>query len=272
MQCGGRQTAVRIGRTRHVAHHSGQIELEHTLVFGGNHLIRPQTSGLGVVFHEGNLLRFTAGQFQIGNGLSVDVEHRRSRTEFRTHIGNGCTIADGETISARSEEFDIGTHHTLTAQELGQSQHDVGGSDARLTLTHQLDACDVRQTHHGRQTQHDGFGFQTADTNCKYTQRVNVRSVGVSSNTGIRKSNTVTRLNHRRHLFQIDLVHDAVTGRDYIYIFKRSLSPLNEVKPVFVTTVFNIAIFLKCIRVETSRFHRQRVIHDQLGRHNRVDQ
>jgi hypothetical protein len=67
-------------------------------------------------------------------------------------------------------------------------------------------------------------------------------------------------------------VHDAVTGRDNVYILERGLGPLDEVEAVFVTTVFDLAVLPEGIRVETRRFHRQRVIHNQLSRHNRVDQ
>ena len=100
--------------------------------------------------------------------------------------------------------------------------------------------------------------------------------VGVSSHAGIREGNTISifiraHLDHRGHFFQIDLVHDAVTGRDHVNILERSLGPLDKVKAVFVTTVFNLTVLAECIRVETGSFYSQRVVNDQLGRNNRVD-
>ena len=126
--------------------------MQHSLVFGGNHLIRPQTGGLGVVFHKGNLLRLAAGQFQVGDGLTVDVEHRRSRAVFRAHVGDGRAVADREAVRACAKKFDPGADHLFFAQELGQRQHDVGGRDAGLTLANQFDTNDVGQAHHGRET------------------------------------------------------------------------------------------------------------------------
>ena len=79
--------------------------------------------------------------------------------------------------------------------------------------------------------------------------------VGIGTNTGIRESYAVTVLNNRRHFFQVDLVHDAVTGRNHINVFKRRFGPLNKVETVFVTTVFNCTVFFKSFWVKTRRFN-----------------
>ena len=55
-----------------------------------------------------------------------------------------------------------------------------------------------------------------------------------------------------RHFFQIDLVHDAVAGRNHIDIIEGSFCPLDKVKTVFVAAIFNIAVFLECIGVSTT--------------------
>ena len=39
---------------------------------------------------------------------------------------------------------------------------------------------------------------------------------------------------------------------------------------VFVAPVFDGAILGKCVRVEAATFHRQRMVHHQLGRHHRI--
>ena len=86
--------------------------------------------------------------------------------------------------------------------------------------------------------------------------------VAVSADTGIRESYTVTRLNHRRHFLQVDLVHDAVTRRNHIDVFKGRFGPLNKVEAVFVTTVFNDTVFIKGIWIKATVLNCQRVVNN----------
>ena len=59
---------------------------------------------------------------------------------------------------------------------------------------------------------------------------------------GVRECNTITVLNNRRHFFKVNLMHDAVTRRDHINIFKRRFSPVYKMKTVIVAAVFNGAV------------------------------
>ncbi len=203
--------------------------------------------------------------------MLIDVEHRCGRTVLRCHIGNGCPVTDGQTGRTFTEEFHISTHHALFTQELGQCQHDIGGGNARLAFALQLNTNNIRQTHHGWQAKHHGFGFQTTHTNRNNTQRIDVRGVGVGADTGIRIGYTIARLNHRRHFLQVDLVHDAVTCRNHIHVVECGLGPVNKVETVFVTALFDLAVFGEGIRIKTAAFNRQRVVNDQLSLHHRID-
>ena len=118
--------------------------------------------------------------------------------------------------------------------------------------------------------QHDGFGFQTADADGDDAQCIHVRGVRVGADTGIREGNAIAGLNHRRHLLQVDLVHDAVTGRNHVHVLERGLGPVDEMETVFVATVFDGAVLFERIRIETGGFNGQRVVNDQLSRHHRV--
>src|SRR5690606_15909322 len=159
----GGHAGVRVGRAGHVAANTGQVKTQYAFVFRGLQGIGPQAGLFGVLFYQFNLLRLTASQFQVVDGLFIDVEHGGGGAIFGCHVGDGGTVADGQAARAFTEEFDIGTHDPLFTQEFGQRQYDVGGGNARLALTGQLDTNDVGQTHHGRMAQHHGFRFQTAD-------------------------------------------------------------------------------------------------------------
>ena len=263
---------MRVGRASHIAHHAGQIKLQHALVLRGFQRLSPQAGQLGVVFHQRHLLRLAAGELQVVDGLLVDVEHRRRGAVFRAHIGDGGAVANRQAVGAFAKELHIRANYALFAQKLSQRQHDVGGGDAGLALAGELDAHDIRQAHHRRMAQHHGFGFQAAHADGDHAQRVHVRGVAVSAHAGVREGHAVARLNHRGHFFQIDLVHDAVAGRDHVHILERGARPVDEVEAVFVAAVFNGAVFLEGFRVEAAALHGQRVVDDQLGGHHRVDQ
>jgi hypothetical protein len=116
-----------------------------------------------------------------------------------------------------------------------------------------------------------GRRFQAAHTDSDHAQGIDVRGVAVGTHAGIREGYAVARLDHRRHFLQVDLVHDAVAWRDHVDVLERLLGPVDEVKTVFVATVFDGTVLLECLRIETTALDGQRVVDDQLNRHHRID-
>ena len=270
-QIAGSNAGVRVGRASHIAYHARQIELEHAFVFGVFQAIRPQAGGLGVGFDQFHLLVSTAGEFQVIDSLLVNAEHRCRGAVFRGHIGNGGAVAQRQAAGAFAVEFQISADHFRFAQEFGQCQHHVGSGDAWLALAAQFDTDDIRQAHPRGAAEHDVFRFQAANTNRNHAQCVNVRRVAVSADAGVGISHTILYADHRRHAFQIDLVHDAVARRDHVDVLERQLGPVDEVETVFVAAIFNCTVLLECLWVEAATFNSQRVIDDQLHRHYRID-
>ena len=96
-------------------------------------------------------------------------------------------------------------------------------------------------------------------------------SVTVSTHAGIGKGNTITNLNDRRHLLQIDLVHDAVPSRYHIHITECRFAPLNKMEAICIAPRLNDLVVRHGIGVRAIMLHRQGVVDDQLGGHYRVD-
>ncbi len=65
-------------------------------------------------------------------------------------------------------------------------------------------------------------------------------------------------------------MHDAVACGDHVHVGEGLLGPLDEVEAVLVAALFDVAVFLKGIRIEAAALHGQRVVHDQLHRHHGV--
>ena len=81
--------------------------------------------------------------------------------------------------------------------------------------------------------------------------------VTVGTHHGIREGYAVFGVNNRRHFFQVNLVHDAVAGRDHVHVFKRGFSPVNKVEAVIITTVFNGAVLFERVIFKACVFNRQ---------------
>jgi hypothetical protein len=181
-------------------------------------------------------------------------------------------VAERQCSCAGTEKFQIGRDDFGIAQKLGQRQHDVSRGDARLRLAGKFDADDVGQAHPRGAAQHHALGFQPADTDGEHAKRVDHRRVRVGADQRVRIGHAALCLNHGRHALEIDLVQDAVPGRDHVDVLEGLLGPVNEVEAVFVAAVFNGAVLGERIRVEPAAFDRQRMVDHELRRHHRIDQ
>lgn len=135
----------------------------------------------------------------------------------------------------------------------------------------ETDADDVRQAHPGGAAEHHVLRLQAADADGDHAQGVDVRGMAVGTHAGIGEGHAVARLDHRRHLLQVDLVHDAVARRDHVDVAEGLLGPVDEVEAVLVAAVLDGAVLGEGLGVVAAAFHRQRVVDDQLHRHHRVD-
>ena len=143
----GGQAPVRIRGTGHVAHHGGQVELQHALVPGIGQAVAPETCGARIGLDQAHLGLVSASQAQVGQGLVVNGEHGRRGAVFGAHVGDGGAVTDAQAVGALAKEFHIGAHHLLLAQEFGQGQHDVGGGDAALAPAREAHAHDLGHAH-----------------------------------------------------------------------------------------------------------------------------
>ena len=265
------QSPMGAGRACQRSLHCTQVKSQHTFIVNVLQVIAPETSGSGIFFHQGNLFWRPTGQFQVVNGLLIDIEQPGRGSELRGHIGNSGPVADGQTGTARTKKLQPAGNHAGLAQKFGQGENDIGGRNTRLALSDQFDPDNIRQTHHGWTTKHNRLRFQTTDADGDDTQGINMRGVTVGTHTSIGKGDTVTNLNDRRHLLQIDLVHDAVPGRYHIHITECRFAPLNKVETIFIAPRLNDLVVRHGIGVRAIMLHRQGVIDDQLGGHYRVD-
>ena len=269
-EVGGGDACMRVGRAGHRAHHARQVELQRAFVLRGRQRVGPQAGGLRVGLDQGDLFVAAAGQAQVIQGLLVDEEQRRGRAVFRRHVADRRAVAQRERGRTFAMEFEVGADHLRLAQEFGQRQHDVGGGDAGLRLAAEFDADDLRQPHPRGAAEHHVLRFQPADADRDHAERIHVRRMRIGADAGVGIGDAALDADHRRHLLQVDLVHDPVARGDHVDVVERALGPLDEVEAVLVAAVLDRAVLGERIRVVAAAFHRQRVVDDQLHRHHRI--
>ena len=255
----------------HVAHDGRKVEPEHALVLGVPEAVGPQARFLRVGLHQLHLLVFAAGELEVVDRLPVDVEHRRGGAVFRGHVGDRGAVAEGERGGAFAVELEICADHLLLAQELGQREHDIGRGDAGARPARELHADDVRQSHPRGAAEHHVLGFEATDTDRDHAERIDVRRVAVGSDQRVGERDAVLRVDHRRHPLQVDLVHDAVARRDHVDVPERLLRPVDEVEAVLVAALLDGTVLREGVLLEAAVLHRERVVHDQLHRHDGID-
>ena len=267
-----RHAVMRIRRPRDIAHDGRQVKRQHALVLRVDQAVGPQARFFGIQFDQFHQLIVAACQFQVLDGLRVDVEHGGRGAKFRRHIGNRGTVAQGQVRCSLAVEFQVGRDDLLLAQKFRQRQHRIRGRDARLRFARQLDADDVGQTHPRGAAQHHAFRFQAAHADGDHAQRVDHRRMRIRADQGVGIGHAILHLDHGRHALEVNLVQDAIPRRDHVDVFKGFLGPVDEVETVFIATVFDGAVLGEGIGVKAAAFDGQRMVDHQLRGHHRVDQ
>jgi hypothetical protein len=142
-------------------------------------------------------------------------------------------------------ELQVGADDLLLAQEFGQGQHHVGGGDARLALPVSLTpTISGRRIHEARPS--ITFSASRPPTPMAITPSASTCGVCESVPTQVSgKATPLCVVDHRRHLLQVDLVHDAVARRDHVHVLEGLLGPVDEVEAVFVAAIFDARFFSK---------------------------
>jgi hypothetical protein len=98
-----------------------------------------------------------------------------------------------------------------------------------------------------------------------------MRRVAVGADQRVGEGDAVLHLDHRRHALEVDLVHDAVAGRDDLHVLEGVARPFDEVEAVFVAAVLDGAVPGEGVLLEAGMLDREGMVDDQLHWNDRVD-
>ena len=203
-------------------------------------------------------------------GLLVNREESDGRPVLGSHVGDCRSIGNGHVGKGRPEELHELPHDTVLAQQLGDSQHEVGGGGSVGKAAGEAEADDLRQEQIDRLAHHHRLGLDTADTPADDTEPVDHRGVAVGADERIRKKHAVLVPDHPGEVLEVDLVNDAGRRRDHPEVVESGLAPLQELIAFPVALELHLAVDLKGqSRVEGVDLHR--VIDHQIGLDLRID-
>jgi hypothetical protein len=91
--------------------------------------------------------------------------------------------------------------------------------------------------------------------------------VAIGADQRVGKGDAVAGVHHRRHLLQVDLVHDAVARGNNVDVLERGFGPVDEMETILVAAILDRAVLVEGIGLEAGVFDRERMVddHDQRG-------
>ena len=105
-------------------------------------------------------------------------------------------------------------------------------------------ADDIRREEGIGLAEHAGFGFNATDTPGDDADTIDHRCMRVGAKDGVGEPHAVFFPDAARQVFHVDLVNDAVAGRDDADGFKRALRPFDEAITLGVAREFDFLIAL----------------------------
>ena len=156
----------------------------------------------------------------------------------------------------------------------GDVEREVGRGDAFAQRAGQVHADDVRREEIDRLAEHARFGLDAADAPADDAEAVDhgrVR-IGADERVGIINRLAVDRGGEHAlgEIFEIDLMDDADARRHDLEGLERLHAPLEKLVALAVALEFQFQIALQRVG-RAGEIHLHGVIHDQIHRHERLD-
>ncbi len=244
--------------------------------------VRNRPCALEVLLDQRDARGRATGRLQVVESFLVDREEAAGRAVFGRHVGDRRLVGDRHRVEARTEELDELADDAELAQHLRDGEHEVGGGDAFLELALELEADDFRQQHRHRLAEHRGFRLDAADAPAEHGEAVDHGGVriGADQRVGIGDFERaglaadghlfLLRPDGLGEIFKIDLMADAGARRHDGEVRERALTPFQEFVALLVLLVLFGDVLLEGA-VVAEEVHDDRVIDDEIDRHQRVD-
>ena len=234
----------------------------------------PHPLRLGVGFDQVGAMGLTAGGAQIVDGGLGHREEAAGGAVFRSHVGDGRLVFQGQAREAGTEELDELADDALLAEHLGDGQHQVGGGRAVRHRARQAEADDFRDQHRDRLAQHGRFSFDAADAPAQDGQAVDHGGVAVGADDGVGIGDGfagfLVQPDGLGEVLQVHLVADAGAGRHDAEVVEGRGAPAQEAVTLDVALILALDVLAEGLGGAEVVDH-DRVVDDQVDGVQRVD-
>ena len=169
---------------------------------------------------------------KVREGGVVNWEEAGRRAILRRHVPYGGPIWHGELRVPFSEILHEGPHDVLLSEPLGDSQDEVGRSDALLESPGEPDSEDLRDGHVVRLAEHHRFGFYPSNPPPQAAEAVHHGGVRIGADQGVGEGlqGPVLRrgCHHLGEVFEVELVADSLPRREDPHPLEGSLGPFQK--------------------------------------------
>ena len=133
-------------------------------------------------------------------------------------------------------------HHSMSAQDLGDGEHKVGGRCPGRRLTGEPEAEHVGQYHRHGLAEHHRFGLDASDAPAEDAEAVDHRRVRVGAQAHVGVGPVAVGLHDPGQVLDVDLMHDAHARRHDLEPVEGRLTPFEEPVTLAVALVLEIDI------------------------------
>src|SRR5204863_3405189 len=157
-------------------------------------LLRHTEESLGaiIVFIKLAMILVAPSSSEVVHGLGIDREKAHGCAIFRRHVGNGCSIDDGQCAGAWAIELDKFANDFRLAQKLSNRESEVCRGDALTQYAAEVHADDIGCEEINGLTEHTRFGFDATDTPTDYPQTINHGRMRVGADESVRIEDRVS--------------------------------------------------------------------------------
>ena len=234
----------------------------------------PQALCLCVGFYECDALAAAPRRSQIVEGDLIDWEECCRCAELGRHVGNRRSVGEGDCCEPVAECLNVRTHDAVRAESLGDGEDEIccggaGGEPPGQSQPH--DGGDGREEWLAEQYR---LGLDAANAEAEHAEARDHGGVRIGAHAAVREGEwcpvNLFDAHNGGEVLQVDLVHDAGSGRNDAELIEGTLRPAQQLVALSVALVLLGNVLLECLaRCPAINLHR--VVDHQVGGNLRID-
>ncbi len=209
---------------------AGDVELNDLAKFQRILVCRdaPQTLRFVIIFHGlAEFLTATRAAKVTGSDF-IDAEKAHGRTVFRSHVGDGGTIGQRQSLRAGTIEFHKLANDFRFAKHFRHAQHEIGRRDTCCQFAAEVNPHHFRHQERYWLTEHARFCLNAPHAPTHDAEAVDHGRMRVGANKGIGIKHAIFFQDALRQILEVHLVNNANAGRYHFESIEGLLTPFQE--------------------------------------------